>query len=145
MSIFIRKILVPNIDELKEKGFCSYTWQRFKRELAEVLAQCLARYCESIIKEVYIVELHGGVQASLESLGDKDLDLIIVTNGKFEYKVLEIELERIISDMLEKELGLDPYMLLRVPNIVEIHVISEGDHNYYTAILKSKYAPPVLL
>jgi len=47
--------------------------------------------------------------------------------------------------MLEKELELDPYMLLRVPNIVEIHVISERDRNYYTAILKSKYAPPVLL
>jgi len=36
-------------------------------------------------------------------------------------------------------------MLLRVPNIIEIHVISERDRNYYRAILKSKYAPPALL
>jgi len=36
-----------------------------------------------------VIELYGGEQASLESLGDKDLDLIIVTNEK---EKLSIEL-----------------------------------------------------
>jgi len=72
---------------------------------------------------VYIVDVHGGEPSS--GLGGKDIDLIVNCCSGADLERLERIAEKLVADILESVLGRDPYQVLGVPNIVELHSSSE--------------------
>ncbi len=104
------------------QGYRSYPWQRFKRLLADIVAECIASNTDGI-GEIYLHELHGGEPANVGELGGKDLDLILVVRDGLEGYVEELEkcLENYLENRLRDALGgKDPLSLLGIPNIVEL-------------------------
>ena len=104
------------------QGYRSYPWQRFKRLLADILAECIASNADGV-REIYLHELHGGEPANVGELGGKDIDLILVVRDGAEGDVEE--LERCVESYLENRLrealgGKDPLSMLGIPNIVEL-------------------------
>ncbi len=71
---------------------------------------------------VYVLDMHGGEPS--EGLGGKDVDLA-VEGCRLDPAALEELLERLARDMLRRATGRDPYRLLGIPNIIEVHSTRE--------------------
>ncbi len=109
-----------------------------KRKIAETVAQCLRRLGAS---EVYMVELHGG-EHIVGEIGDKDIDLVVKCTQDLDLNDIERVSERTIAEVLAVLLNGDPYKLLGVPNIIEIHPIDKG---FMGRHVFSTYARPLRL
>ena len=126
--------------DIRENRWKGFGWQWLKRRIAEAIAECLV---ESIgAKAVFLTELHGGEQV-IETVGDKDIDLIVeVASTAPSQDLVEAVSERKVKALLYRVLGDDPYNVLAVPNIVEIHYTSGSSMARH---LKSMYARPIRL
>jgi hypothetical protein len=125
--------------EVEERGWKSFGWQWLKRRLAEALAECFSAVCGSSSK-IYLVDLHGGEHV-VEEMGNKDIDIVLDCKG-VEPKRLEQVAEEVIASKLRKLFGRDPYKLLGVPNIVEVH----GASSFLGGrVLSSIYVKPLKL
>ncbi len=113
-------------------------WQVLKRRLAEAVAKCIADVCGA---RVYLSDLHGG-EFVYGELGDKDIDLIVVGCDKLDLPLIEKRVERIVYSFLHRLLNADPYVLLNVPNIVELHSDKEL---LGKKLLESRYSPLIRL
>ena len=98
----------------------SFEWQKTKYLIARSIAYCLCRHgCR-----VYLLEMHGGEPS--EGIGDKDIDLAVgcpLSPEKVEG--LEKSFEEKVNEFLSSILGGNAREKLKVPNIVELHSISE--------------------
>ena len=111
-----------------------------KRRIAEAIAECLVKSVGA--KSVFLTELHGGEQV-VETVGDKDIDLIVeVASSAPSQDLVEAISERKVKAFLHRVLGDDPYAVLAVPNIVEIHYASESS---MAGHLRSTYVRPIRL
>jgi len=127
--------LGPGVAEaLRREGWRSLEWQRVKRRIAEAIAGCI---CSLLGRSVYLTDLHGGEPS--EGLGDKDIDLVIECLGPGEAARLEQVAEERVAEALARLLGGDPYSVLGVPNIVELH----SSHEFLAARLLRAGAPYV--
>lgn len=95
-------------------------WQKSKRLIARAIASCL---CRTIGCEVYIIDVHGGEPSS--GLGGKDIDLVIDCPPHFNTDSVEETVESLVAAMLEDILADNPYRVLGVPNLVELHTSKE--------------------
>ncbi len=126
------------------QGYRSYIWQRFKRLLADIIAECIASSTEGV-REIYLHELHGGEPANIEELGGKDLDLILIVRNGCEEGVGELEncIEQYLESRLREALGgRDPLKLLGIPNIVELQPRKNGGEQVFRYSRPIKIWPP---
>jgi len=95
-------------------------WQRSKRLIARAIAFCL---CRAAGCKVYIADVHGGEPSA--GLGGKDIDLIADCPSTIDLTAVERMAEELVATMLENVLASDPYRVLAVPNLVELHTSRE--------------------
>ena len=138
------KSLIGNVpgwvlDDITERGWRGFGWQWLKRRIAEYIAECLGKIGA---KSVYLVELHGG-EHIVEDFGDKDIDLLVECGADCGWSDdLDSVTENTVAEILGEMLGANPYRVLGVPNIVEIHVIGRS---YVARHVGDSYARPIKL
>jgi len=95
-------------------------WQRSKRLIARVLSDCICKYTSC---HVYFLDIHGGEPST--GLGDKDIDLVLECPTEINIERIETIAETLVLNILKTILGDNPYRILGVPNIVELHLSNE--------------------
>ena len=124
----IRKLepLLPR----KDKPFETYLleWARFKRQLAEVAARCLAKFLPNTIREVYYVEL------AEDGIG-RDVDLFLIIDERHLSDPEEVAemFEAILSKLLHLA-GVNVSEYTTAPSLFEVHVSKRGIYGSKTLL-----------
>ncbi len=133
------------LKSLREEGYISHTWQYLKRNIADLIVECIVAYSkdcfEDCLREIYIADLTGGQHSYYSGHGGKDLDIIIMSEKcqkEIDESILEKKLEETVFFVLEEYFGVDFYKLLGIPNIVEIHVVTGPECYPYYQMIKNR-------
>ncbi len=123
---------------LREQGWRGFAWQWLKRRLAEAFAACAHELCS--LRAVYVADLHGAEHVVGE-MGGKDIDIILDCDDELDVEGAERAAEKLVAGALSRLLG-DPYEVLGVPNMIELHPAS----GYLgRRLLSAGYARPLRL
>ncbi|ABM79948.1 hypothetical protein [Hyperthermus butylicus] len=103
-------------------------WARFKRQLAEVAAKCLAKFVPNAIKEIYYIDL------AEDGVGrDVDLFLVVDESRVNNPEELTETFEAILSKLIHLA-GIDALKYTTAPSLFEIHVSKRGIYGSKTLL-----------
>ncbi|MCE4619478.1 MAG: hypothetical protein F7C33_00470 [Desulfurococcales archaeon] len=135
------------LEGIREEGYKSHAWQYIKRLLADPAVECIITTVSDCIgpgciKGVYIADLTGGEPSYLQDHGGKDVDIIIYAPSceGLDENVLESGLDQSARIVIAEVLGFDPIEELRIPNVIEIHVVRGPEDAPYYNMLNSRYS-----